>query len=250
MKKILNRVTITGADNRTNIQDMVELSKKYPWIEWGILLSESSMGRARFPCLEWIKELYDKRDLFEDNPFSGHLCGKWVRQVCKGDWSFVDALVPCNELFKRYQLNFHAIVHKIKDKAAFIEGFRSVHPWTNEFVFQLDNVNNEIVDVVRAGNIDAQPFFDLSGGVGVLPEKWDKAQEGVYTGYAGGLSPENVHDQLIEIEKVCGEGPIWIDTETRVRTDDDQSLDMDKVESFVKASEPWMLEDFRMSREV
>lgn len=45
-------------------------------------------------------------------------------------------------------------------------------------------------------------------------------------GYAGGLGPENINEQLYRISSVA-KGPIWIDMETRVRSQYD--LDFDKV---------------------
>lgn len=252
MRKILDRVTITGADDYTSTVDMAFMSDRFPWVEWGILLSKNSLGSPRFPSLQWMENLYQARELFERNdiPFSGHLCGSWVREVCNGEWRFVEELKSVYRMFSRYQLNFHSYIHKIKDKEAFVKGFQSVHPWARQFVFQLDDVNNDIVDVALKAKIDAQPFFDLSGGIGRLPDKWEKAREGVYTGYAGGLSPENVHDQLIEIEKVCGDGPIWIDVETMVRTPTPktQHLDMNKVEKFLQAVEPWVRDDWETVR--
>jgi len=246
MRQFLDRVVITGADNSTCIQEMIEITKRYPFVEWGILLSNSSMGRARFPDLEWMQKLYERKNEFQNwdlkLPFSGHLCGRWVRDICKGEWNFVEELESVYQMFTRYQLNFHSYLHKIKDEAAFLKGFRSVHPYTSEFVFQLDDVNNKIVDIALE-SISAQPFFDLSGGIGKLPEKWDKAREGVYTGYAGGLSPENVHVQLEKIEEVCG-NPTWVDVETHVRTLDNQALDMEKVKAFLSACEPWLREDW------
>jgi hypothetical protein len=255
MRKILDRVTITGADNSTDIREMVELSKRFPFVEWGILLSGTSQGGARFPDLDWMRSLFVDKEEFERGvmklPFSGHLCGRWVREICEGKWDFIKELDsvdwPIHQMFTRYQLNFHAYVHKISDHKKFIEGFKTVAPHTTEFVFQLDDVNDSIVDIAKE-HINAQPFFDLSGGVGVLPEKWQEAKEGVYTGYAGGLSPENVCDQLKQIEKVCGEPPIWIDVETHVRTKDNQALDMQKVEEFLRVCEPWVLENWESTR--
>jgi hypothetical protein len=38
---ILDRVTITGADDDVDIGDLVDLSARYPFVEWGILSSSS-----------------------------------------------------------------------------------------------------------------------------------------------------------------------------------------------------------------
>jgi len=36
----INKITITGADDRTKISDLVQLQKDYPFVEWGILFSK------------------------------------------------------------------------------------------------------------------------------------------------------------------------------------------------------------------
>lgn len=51
MKKFLTKVTVTGADDSTNIDEMFAIRDKFPFVEFGILLSErhSHAGTARFP---------------------------------------------------------------------------------------------------------------------------------------------------------------------------------------------------------
>ena len=46
MTRILNKVTVTGADDSIDINKMFDIQEKYPFGEWGILLSEKySLGR-------------------------------------------------------------------------------------------------------------------------------------------------------------------------------------------------------------
>ena len=246
MRKIINKVTITGADDSVKPEQIRELSLKYPFAEWGILVSEAAYpeGKPRFPSYPWLKDLSDLWEHNKDFNLSAHLCGRWVRQVCKADWSWLrDVEDPSIWLaFNRAQLNFHSYVHKIKDQKEFIGQLRDGgFPKVAQYIFQLDDVNNEILDLAQAKGVRAAPLFDLSGGAGVLPEAWPDARPG-YCGYAGGLSPDNVVQQLEAIEQVCGDGPIWIDVETHVRTEDDQIFDLEKVERFLEASKPWVAE--------
>ena len=88
--------------------------------------------------------------------------------------------------------------------------------------------------------IFAVPLFDLSGGAGILPESWPKAK-GEYCGYAGGLSPENLEEQLEKIKCVVDEDQkIWIDVETHVRSSDDKQFDLDKVRKFLEISKRYV----------
>ena len=51
---MLNKVTITGADDETPIVALIELSAKFPFVEWGILVSLKSEGGPRFPSRVWM----------------------------------------------------------------------------------------------------------------------------------------------------------------------------------------------------
>lgn len=246
MKKIVDRITLTGANEKTEPHDLLAISEEFPFVEWGILLSKANMGSApRFPGRKWLRKLACA-EYMRPMLLSGHLCGRWVRDVCKGKWTFLDDLGELAKMFGRVQLNFHAEVHKL-DHQQFVGAFRTTGgahwaiPYAEgcQFIFQLDDVNDSILDVAKAGGVDAAPLFDLSGGAGVLPERWPVARG--YCGYAGGLSPENVAEQLALIERAAGDGPIWIDVETHVRSENDRIFDLDKVRAFIQNALPWVI---------
>jgi hypothetical protein len=236
VRQILDRVTITGADDSIQPQDIIALTKEFPFVEWGILLSKHSEGKPRFPTYEWLCELL--KSLYEHTQISGHICGRWVRDICKGDWTIAEDRSPIINYFRRFQLNFRPYLHKIKDVEAFIAGFQAV-PKCEQFIFQLNDINNELLRTVKDNGVNAAPFFDLSGGIGVLPESWPKQLQGLYCGYAGGLSPDNLTEQLELISSSVEAGPIWIDVESHVRTD--ERFDLDKVVKFIKLAEPWVV---------
>jgi hypothetical protein len=242
MKKIIKTVTITGADDSIHPKELLQLSDEFPFVEWGILFSKSSEGKNRYPSAAWQEKL---REVWHDNhalSFCGHICGRWVRDICDGFWTIYDEKKL--DMFQRFQLNFHAQVHSL-NKDNFIKGFSSPRiafsgqGTPRQFIFQLDDVNNGILDYAKEKGVNAVPLFDLSGGAGRLPEDWHRATG--YSGYAGGLSPDNLTAQLELIEQVAGDGPIWIDTETRVRSENDQQFDLDKVRRFLEISKDWVI---------
>lgn len=223
----IDRVTITGADDGTDIQWMLAMQERFPFVEWGILVSHSQMGGFRFPSVDWLAKLIPHQDKLQT---SMHVCGRWVRRICDGDWS--DMLIAVGvvaERAKRVQLNFHAHSHKLNDRF-FKAAQRASQNSDWQLIFQIDGVNDGLLEQARLDRLDAVPLYDLSGGAGVLPSQWPKQSEGVYTGYAGGLGPRNVIGQVERIKSVAG-GRIWIDMETRVRTADDSKLDETLVES-------------------
>ena len=120
----LKRVTITGADESVNQDDLLGLTKQYPFVEWGILLSKGAEGGPRFPSRAWINNLVAGYDHLKHKPqLCGHLCGRWVRDVCAGLWTFVDDRPDFCNYFRRFQLNFHAYRHKIEPEQ-FLNGIK------------------------------------------------------------------------------------------------------------------------------
>jgi hypothetical protein len=230
---ILDRVTVTGADDSTPHDSLLSLSQEFPFVEWGILMSKSNEGGYRFPSRAWLNGLVSYKGRLR---LSAHMCGAWVRRLCKGyDDFFVDN-IDITSVFDRIQLNFHAITHTIEHGS--FAGILNHQP--QQFIFQVDGVN-EILGLMRGTfGVNAVPLFDKSGGIGVLPAYWP-APIADYCGYAGGLSPSNVEQQLELISKVVPvDQRIWIDVETRVRTPDDSVLDLGLVQEFLKNTASWV----------
>jgi hypothetical protein len=221
----LKTITITGADNSIGPWDLMRLSKDFPFVEWGILIINSSeKGFCRFPSYEWIREAA-RLGL----NLSAHFCGELVENICNGDWSFAQLDTFRLSWFNRIQLNFHGRVHDFR-YYAFLRGLKSRE---QQIIFQMDGVNTNLFHIVVQKGIDVVPLFDLSGGAGILPDIWPEA-EGSYSGYAGGLSAANIDNELSKIARAAGGSEFWIDVETHVRSNNDKLFDLDKVRSFLE----------------
>lgn len=216
--KTLDRVTITGADDSIVTGDLVLLTRQYPFVEWGILVSGNSrFGTPRFPSGMWIQELSTL-----GLPLSLHLCGRPVRDVCQGNWNGV---ADCEVFgaFQRVQLNFHSYLHLITPE--FVPGCLSID---KQIIFQCDGVNDHLVSNAYDDGLDAVPLYDRSGGAGVVPDDWPGAMAGIYSGYAGGLGPDNLYEELSKIREAASER-FWVDMETKVRSSNDRQFDLGKV---------------------
>ncbi len=229
----LKKVTITGADDNTNVADMVRLSNKYPFVEWGILLSKSSEGGYRFPSASWIKDVLAPATEENKLQLAGHLCGVWVRDLLMGNWTFREDRPGFMQMFRRIQINTHGNEHQLNmvGMNKCLGDFPS-----KQWIFQMDGTN----DKLRSNILSAGPYgfhgtglFDLSGGSGILPDEWPTSTE--WAGYAGGLSHENVAQQLAIISEKAG-GDFWIDAERRLRSESDKFLMMDKCEAYLEAA--------------
>ena len=263
----LKLVTITGADDSVRPEDLVELSKEFPFVEFGILASAFRSGTPRFPSRVWV-DCLKSIPTAEKGPLklSLHLCGKWVRDLLQGVLEFDWKLVPG---FDRVQLNFHAdetpcTPKKFWDRLLEISQCglcpgRGV----KQIVFQLDGAKglhhlSQVCEQNGAnrGFVDVAPLFDASGGAGVLPEKWPTPflfREGTtyaFHGYAGGLSPDNLWEQLPKIHEAAHGADYWIDVETHVRSEYPNHIDglggrgeffdLAKVWRFLAVAKNWM----------
>lgn len=120
----IKTVTITGADDSINPRLLIELSQEFPFVEWGILLSQSSVGGRRFPSFKWMKRLQFDHSLNERVKISGHVCDKWVRDILVGEISeFTETLNPVYGMFRRIQINTHGEKLEVS-KDGFIAAFR------------------------------------------------------------------------------------------------------------------------------
>lgn len=233
----LERVTITGADDRTPVSELRRLTNEFPFVEWGILIG-SGRGFSRFPRVEWIEELINERGRDgEQMRLSLHVCGRPLREIAAGKSPFERELSYKFFAFERVQLNWHG--ERQGDIAEnVLAAFCTTHSeWSPEIIFQEDGVNQNIWQAC-ARRYQCALLFDRSHGGGVLPDQWPLASIDLPCGYAGGLSPENVYDECLKIQAVDKYLTArWIDAETNVRTND--VLDLEKVRRFLQQSNPF-----------
>ena len=234
-------VTITGADDKTSHEAMIEISKKYPFVEWGILLSSSvnlipSQGTPRYPSLEWVKELKRKVEEARMNEevkmnFSAHLCGGYTREMIeKGTNDLVqENLKDIGRLFGRVQLNFNAGGVDVHEG---LYDFITKNSDEIKFILQNNKANAVVIDQTFKRNIRVDLLWDSSGGRGVVSDDWALPFFERFTGYAGGLNPDNLAEKLEKFFQLQSPVEIWIDAETGVRTNDE--LDLVKVEKFLE----------------
>ncbi len=220
-----------------DLDNLLGLAKEYPFIEFGILLSKNNTGKCpRFPGQPWIDRSMTQK--LSGKNLSMHLCGSWVRSICSGgsdisqDW--VSAYI---DMFDRIQLNFHGMPHHTYS-SRFCNLLKS---FNTPIIFQIDDVNNHLYNQAKSLGVNCFALHDLSGGAGILSDKWPKPS-GSYCGYAGGLAPDNLKRQLDKLADVVGDTPIWIDAETHLRSGDGALFDIDKVIRFIEIAKPYVQE--------
>jgi len=238
---MIAKVTMTGADDSIQPAQLLPLQREFPFVEWGILCSRSSMGRNRFPSDIWLMTLaHFQRSLIDSGEgltLSCHLCGRWVLEILVGNQNFVPELTShVWDIFSRVQINTHAEPHDYTEN-----GIAKLNALVGkEFIFQYDNVNTGLIDLATEKQVNHSALFDLSHGAGKLPSEWPDLLPDTKCGYAGGLSPENLEDQIKRIEEKAGDKEIWIDAETHLYSDNGRQFDLGKVRRFLEIASPYV----------
>lgn len=227
----IQAVTITGADDNVDPQDLVAFSKLYPFVEWGILLSDKRSGSPRYPGIEWMVRFGKVQDIACT---SVHVCGERARKLLRGKGS-VDIALPFN--VNRAQLN--GFSDEWWPMPRIVPAHRSI-----EFILQVQNWEA----LGRAKEIyknhpNTSVLWDLSGGNGE-PIDFVKSPLASFPhistkqriGYAGGINPDNVF-KIVNYMHYITKGltfdvNTWIDMESGVRTNN--VFDLKKVEQVLE----------------
>lgn len=203
---MLKRVTFTGIDNRTKIEDLVLLKNTYPFVEFGVLISTKLSNQNtnnRYPHLTLLKRLKG-----QGLNLSCHVCGSATRKiVLDNDWSEFEKLVGKDlDLFDRFQLNVSNLKHFHKE-ITFLPN--------KEFIIQQSKDFSLYTHYKDLPNIVG--FQDNSGGLGKYSGDW--LESDCYFGYAGGINTNNVEEVVSDL-LILNDSDFWIDMESSVRTND------------------------------
>lgn len=234
---ILSFVTLSGIDDQVSIRDLIDLKEEYENIEYGILYSYKNLGTSRYPSAKYIRSLC----VSGLGNLSLHLCGSVIKDFCTSDGNvdnFLNEFGNLIERFNRIQINFSTkytsdnIDFDILENNISRKEFQYI-----EFIIQAAEDFNIIS---WALNKNLSILQDQSSGTGKLAKVWWYSF-GDRFGYAGGLDPTNLENQLIEIrekQKISSSKKIWIDAESGLRTNDE--FDLTKVRKFLNISKRYM----------
>lgn len=219
------KVTLTGVDEQTDLNRLWELADQYPFAEFGILYSLSNQGSGRYPTLNWLDNIV-KRAESNPIPLALHVCGSMVRHLLNNTDS-IDQI----HIFERIQLNFVSRVGDQELLSSLCDRFKD-----HIFITQHFPSNNMLhTSKIRENH---SILFDTSGGRGIIRKEWPNPFDSVVCGYAGGLGPDNLKEQLPLIEVASQGKPFWIDMESNLRTED--KFDLNKVEQVLEICHKYM----------
>ena len=226
------RVTFTGIDERTSVDELMKIQDKYPEAEFGLLVAKSRADGtdARYPGIKILTKL-----LATCLRLSCHVCGSLARSIIQtGDFSELDRYL-CGNLciFNRIQLNisdmdYDLLPEKIsfRTPSAVKEIIIQQHP--DKPLFPLRKIRS------AGRGTKVSVLYDGSGGRGIECEL--KPVKSVFrAGYAGGINPSNAFEKFLQIKESGLSDDFWIDMETGVRTDG--WFDVEKVKQVLEELE-------------
>lgn len=228
---LLERVSLTGADDAVSIADLARLSEQYPFVEWALLYVPHRQGVPRNPSQSW------RQDFFEAQlpGYSAvHLCGRLAFE------ELLLGTLPAEVLkADRLQLNINARKPDFTDSQV-LDVFRRAMELGPEIILQYHTGSAALIQrfLGELGPDDrtrAHVLLDESKGTGrVLGSVCAPPElDGVYCGFAGGLGPENISRALSAIE--LGGREYWADMESGIRTDN--RFDLEKVRLVLEAGQ-------------
>ena len=232
----LKTIVCSGVNEKNDINDTIEFLKKYKNAEFGVQCSPRKAG-YHTPRFEWLKELlYKLNEEKIEKRVALHLNEGFVVSFCDGKIpDEISDLLNMDRAVGRLQLNFKigreafasGSVPDIKTLQKTMENIME-HP----IILSASQPNLSFIHKAYHQGIKFDALFDDSFGEGVAPDtRKPPLFNDVFQGYAGGLSPENVAEELGKIERVA-KGAVFIDAEGKLKQDG--SFSFAKAEKFVQ----------------
>ncbi len=225
--KNLALVSFVGVDEQTNFSELEEVSNSFAglgFIEWSVLYSDSKSqtNHTRYPSYKFCKEFLEKSASTTYVHSSLHLCGSVIERYLKKE---KDVMELC-EKAQRIQLNLS--IKDYTDYPKLTERLGSVlKQYGHSIILQQNKTKAKFMEVfLKENTFPISILHDGSGGFGREITEVVPPDENHFTGYAGGIKPENVAKIVDLIENTNPNGKrYYIDMESGVRNDNIFSIE-------------------------
>ena len=248
----IKHITCSDPRNHNTYEELFGLCKMDPRVEIAVQMhpGKVSPDTERY---KWIKQLVDMMSdsitIQDVCNLAIHVNNDWCDDICNGtvpvalqplfnaDRWYEQHMTRLQPVVKRIQLNmpqktadnFNA--HKLKTLIEYYED--------KDFIIQYNARTQNAVQQLHKIGAKFSLLFDASGGRGESPKSWQKPVYPYFhpQGYSGGMSPENVADNLTKINSVAYTHDIWIDAEGKLKTDD--KFDPKRAAEYIKNTLAW-----------
>lgn len=238
----LSFLSLSGVDDSVSPRTLCDISQEFSFVEWGVNFRAEKQGKeARYASLTWLRQLQEEIDQrqqtgkFAPIHFAAHLGGEYCVDVLKGDTSLVRTLwedygflrihlcptrahgVNSSQL-KKYLASLKSVIVALPQ----VEFVLLVCKETRALAFHLMNdCQPNLAFFYHADEVVPTGPPPKAGAAATLPKRPPPCPHpGIHCGYGGGLTVENLTDELRRIAQVvnCTRRPIWVDLEAGLRS--------------------------------
>ena len=242
---IIKYITCSDPHEDVSHSDVLRLLRYAPQVEIGMQALPASMstGKPRNKWFNGLLQLVQNIDMRLN--VAVHVNYQWCDEICSGkipgeiqQWMGMRRAFERTPVIKRWQLNIGDNTKNWDTRA--VAKLISDHP-EHEFIFPYnDTVRNKIDELNKTG-VPFSLLYDSSYGYGKLPEQWNPpVYDNHMMGYAGGLSPENIAENLDKIAQQVPENyRMWIDAEGRLMRPGTREFDPQRALTYIKNTLAW-----------
>ncbi len=204
---MISTVSICGVDDSIAPEDLVEISAKYPFVEWGLNLCSNTKPRPAYPSDDWLEDLRNQADRLR---VRGILQGRWERDMLDGNLSLKEERPDIWDTIQRVQVDIRNGYTNLADALCLIPDKETV---------LVSNNHQEVMGM----QLNAFPLFV---GTNIL-----------YSKYCGYLIDET------EIDSIKNSGNhFWISVDG-FRHKNGITMDLLRVEKFLDCVEKYVTHD-------
>ena len=235
------------SDPRENlgVEETLKLLKLSPLAELGVQAHPSAMMYGLKRNI-WFNKLVDAIEVSQESPnIALHINYQWCDDMCNnvvpyeiGCWLNCKNKKTGEPIIKRIQLNVGdgAYLFRTQKARDLIARFPD-----REFILPYNTRVASKMQMLHGTGVKFNLLFDASYGTGRAPEKYEAPiYPDVNFGYAGGLSADNVCQNLDKINSVLpADYSTWIDAEGRLRNRIFGEMDLEKAQKYLENALKW-----------
>jgi len=248
----LEYITCSGMREQNDIDEIINLGKKYPMAEFAVQASRENFS-PYMPRYVWFDTLVHaarvnkiKLAMHVNLDYRTELCHGNIPYSLRRLWEVRrDNGTP---VIGRVQVNIDGGNDKFKfyaDKVAdIIREYSDI-----KFIFQYAPAQNARIKKLDKQGVPFSLLYDVSGGEGKLSrDSW----RGIIlpnhqTGYAGGLSPDNIAPNLDYINRLLpADYSTWVDAEGKLKSvgpDGKKLFDTALAEKYIERAIAWQMKN-------
>ena len=243
-------ITCSDPRNHNSLDDLFGLWQISDRVELAVQMHAGKVS-PETDRYKWVRALVDRLtdDMCPYN-FAMHINGEWCHSVCNGKIpdalkEFFDTQYKFNHIpmptVRRIQLNMPRETATTLNPYV-LKGLIESFP-TQQFIIQYNDKTKDAVKKLNETGTQFAALYDASGGNGISPDAWrGPVFDSGATGYSGGMSPENVADNLTKISAVVpANRDIWIDAEGKLKTDN--KFDIARARQYIQNAESWIAQN-------